>query len=91
MVTFSVGPHLECIFHNLFGLLEYMYIIKCLHFDDFNPRKNVYLPKVSKRAIGFINFERPFFELFRQNNELVSIGLKTLLHEGLSTSVCCML
>ena len=46
--------------------------------------KNVYLPNVSKRAIGIINFEMPFFELFRRYNELVSIGLKTLLHERLS-------
>ena len=39
------------------------------------------------RAIGIINFEKPFFKFYRRYYELISkfnVGLHTLLREGLS-------
>ena len=49
---------------------------------------NVYRPNFSNRAIGIINFEKPFLNFIVDTmNELISkynVGLKTLLSEGLS-------
>ena len=70
------------IFLNLFGLLEclVMWLISM-------PVIEVYLPNFSNRAIGIINFEEPLSKFYRRHYELVSkfnVGLKTLLHQGLS-------
>ena len=43
--------------------------------------------QTSPRAIGIINFEKPFSKFYRKHYELISkynVGLKTLLSEGLS-------
>ena len=79
MVTFPVLPLTGFAFLNLYDLLEclVMWLISM-------PVIKVYLPNFSNRVIGIINFERlsPNF-----NCELVSkfnVGLKTLLHPGLS-------
>ena len=48
---------------------------------------NVKRPNFSNRAIGIINFEKPFLNFIIDTNELISkynVGLKTLLSEGLS-------
>ena len=81
MVTVPVLPLTGFIFLNLFGLLEclVMWLISM-------PVIKVYLPNFSNRAIGIINFER-LSPNFSRHYELVSkfnVGLKTLLHQGLS-------
>ena len=56
------------------------------HVADFNACNK------SLRAISIINFERHFLNFFYQHYELVSrfsVGLKTLLHQGLSEREFC--
>ena len=61
----------------------------CNHVADFNARNICFTAKLnfSSRAIGTINFEKHFLNFYRRHYELISkfnVGLKTLLHEGLS-------
>ena len=72
MVTFPIEPPIECSFHNLIRLLEYVAIWMILIFEI-----NVYLPNFSNRVIGIIIFERIFSELNRRDNVLVSKGAMT--------------
>ena len=82
MVTFPVLPLTGFTFLNLFALLECLVI-----WLISMPVIKVKLPNFSKRAIGIMNFERLFSKFYRRHYELVSkfnVGLKTLLHLGLS-------
>ena len=70
------------IFLNLFGLLEclVMWLISM-------PVIKVKLPDFSNRAIGIVNFARLSQNFIADTIKLVSkfnVGLKTLLHQGLS-------
>ena len=50
----------------------------CSHVADFNARNKSFTAKLLNRAIGIITFER------LSPNFIVNVGLKTLLHQGLS-------
>ena len=59
----------------------------CSHVDDLMLVINFYLLNLSKRVIGIISLESTFSKFYRRHHDLVSkfnVGLKSLLHQGLS-------
>ena len=75
MVTFPVLPLTGFIFLNLFGLLEFlvMWLIS--------------MPVLLQQGYRYHKLRKTFSKFYRRHYELVSkfsVGLKTLLHQGLS-------
>ena len=77
-----VLPFTGFIFLNLFGLLE------CLcHVVDFNARNKSLTAKLLQQGYQYHKLRKTFSKFYRRHYELVSkfsVGLKTLLHQGLS-------
>ena len=82
MVTFPVLPLTGFIFLNLFGLLE------CLVMSLFSmPVIKVLTAKLLQQGYRYHKLRKTFSKFYRRHHELVSkfsVGLKTLLHQGLS-------
>ena len=82
MVTFPVLPLTGFIFLNLFGLLEFY-----SHVVDFNARNKSLTAKLLQQGYRYHKLRKTFSKFYRRHYELVSkfnVGLKTLLHQGLS-------
>ena len=82
MVTFPVLPLTGFIFLNLFGLLEclVMWLISM-------PVIKVLTAKLLQQGYRYHKLRKTFSKFYRRYYELVSkfnVGLKTLLHQGLS-------
>ena len=59
----------------------------CSHVGDFNTRNECLTIKLLKQSYRYHNLRKAFSKLYRRQNKLVSkfnIGLKSLLHQGLS-------
>ena len=82
MVTFPVLPLTGFIFLNLFGLLE------CLVMSLISmPVIKVLTAKLLQQGYRYHKLRKTFSKFYRRHHELVSkfsVGLKTLLHQGLS-------
>ena len=81
MVTFPVLPLTGLIFLNLFGLLVSSHVV------DFNARNKSLTAKLLQQGYRYHKFRKTFSKFYRRHYELVSkfnVGLKTLLHQGLS-------
>ena len=84
MVTFLVLPLTGFTFPNLFGLLEclVMWLISML-----NARNKSLTAKLLQLGYRYHKLRKTFSKFYRRHYELVSkfnVGLKTLLHQGLS-------
>ena len=82
MVTFPVLPLTGFIFLILFGLLEclVMWLI-------FNARNKSLTARLLQQGYRYHKLRKTFSKFYRRHYELVSkfsVGLKTLLHQGLS-------
>ena len=84
MEKFPVLPLTVFTFLNLFDLLE------CLvtsHVTDFNARNTILTGKLLHQGYRYHKLRKTFFKFYRRHYELVSrikVGLKSLLHQGLS-------
>ena len=59
----------------------------CSHVDDFNTRNKCLTAKLLKQGYRYRKLRKAFSKFYRRHNELVSkfnVGLKSLLHQGLS-------
>ena len=59
----------------------------CSHVDDFNTRKKSLTAKLLKQGYRYHKFRKAFSKFYRRHYELISkfnVGLKSLLHQGLS-------
>ena len=59
----------------------------CSHVDDFNARNKCLTAKLLKRVYKYRKLKKVFSKFYRRHHELVSkfnVGLKSLLHQGLS-------
>ena len=59
----------------------------CSHVDDFNARDKWLTAKLLKHGYRYYKLRKAFPKFYRQHHELVSkfkVGLKSLLHQGLS-------
>ena len=59
----------------------------CSHFDDFHTRNKCLPAKLLKQGYRYHKLREDFSKFYRRHNELVSkfnVGLKSLLHQGLS-------
>ena len=59
----------------------------CSHVDDFNARNKCLPAKLHKLGYRYHKFRKAFSKFYRRHHELVSkfnVGLKSLLHQGLS-------
>ena len=82
MVTFHVLPLTGFIFLNLFGFARVS-----SHVVDFNARNKVLTAKLLRQGYRYHKLRKTFSKFYRRHYELVSkfnVGLKTLLHQGLS-------
>ena len=59
----------------------------CSHVDDFNTRNKCLTAKLLKQGYRYHKLRKACSKFYRRHNELVSkfnVGLKSLLHQGLS-------
>ena len=59
----------------------------CGHVEDFNARNNFLTAKLFKQGYRYHKLRKAFSKFYRQHHELGSkfnVGLKSLLHQGLS-------
>ena len=59
----------------------------CSHADDFNTRNKCLTAKLLKQGYRYHNLRKPFSKFYHRHYELISkfnVGLKSLLHQGLS-------
>ena len=59
----------------------------CSHVDDFNTRNKCLTAKLLKQGYRYHKLRKAFFKFYRRHYELISkfnVGLKSLLHQGLS-------
>ena len=59
----------------------------CSHVDDFNPRNKCLTAKLLKQGYRYHKLRKAFSKFCRRHYELISkfnLGLKSLLHKGLS-------
>ena len=59
----------------------------CSHVEDFNARNKCFTSKHLKQGYRYISLESFLSKFYRRHHELVSkfnVGLKSLLHQGLS-------
>ena len=57
------------------------------YFDDFNTRNKCLTAKLLKRGYRYHKLRKAFSKFYRRHYELISkvnVGLKSLLHQGLS-------
>ena len=77
---FRFLPLMECTQHIIFAGV-------CSHVDDFNGLNNCLSAKLLKQGYRYIKLRKAFSKFYRRHHELVSkfiVGLKFLLHQGLS-------
>ena len=63
------------------------FALVCSHVDDFNTRNKCLTAKLFKQGPRYQKIKKAFSKFYRRHNELVSkfnLGLKSLLHQGLS-------
>ena len=69
-------------------LTEYISLARvCSHVDDFNTRNKWLAAKLLKQCYRYHKLRKAFFKFYRRHYELISkfnVGLKSLLHQGLS-------
>ena len=61
----------------------------CTHVDDFNTRNKCLTAKLLKQGYRYQKLRKALSKFFRRHNELVpkfNVGLKSLLHQGLSVT-----
>ena len=61
----------------------------CSHVDDFNTRNKCLTAKLLKQGYRYHKLRKAFSKFYRRHYELISninVGLKSLLHQGLSES-----
>ena len=76
---FHVAPLMECIFLNFARV--------CSHAEDFSSRNKCLTAKLLKQGYRYHKLRKGFPKFYRQHYELISkfnVGLKSLLHQGLS-------
>ena len=59
----------------------------CSHVDDFNTRNKCLTAKLLKQGYQYHKLRKVFSKFYRRHYELISkfnVGLKSLLHQGLS-------
>ena len=59
----------------------------CSHVDDFNTRNKCFTAKLLKQGYRYHTLRKPFSKFYRRHYEMISkfnVGLKSLLHQGLS-------
>ena len=59
----------------------------CSHVEDFDARNKCLTAKLLKQGYRYQKFRKAFFMFFCRHHELVSkfnVGLKSILHQGLS-------
>ena len=59
----------------------------CSHIEDFNARNKCLMAKLLKQEYRYHKIRKAFSKFYRRNYELISkfnVGLKSLLHQGLS-------
>ena len=59
----------------------------CCHVEDFNARNKCLTAKLLKQGYRYHKLRKAFFKFYRRHYELISkfnVGLKSLLHQGLS-------
>ena len=59
----------------------------CSHVDDFNTRNKCLTAKLLKQGYRYHKLRKAFSKFYRRHYELISkfnVGLKSLLHQGLS-------
>ena len=59
----------------------------CSHVKDFNARNTCLTAKLLKQGYRYHKLKKAFTKFYRRHHELVSkfnVGLKSLLHQGLS-------
>ena len=59
----------------------------CSHVDDFNTRNKCFTAKLLKQGYRYHKLRKAFSKFYRRHYELISkfnVGLKSLLHQGLS-------
>ena len=85
MAMFHLVPLMECIFLNFFRFARGF-----SHVEDVNARIKCLTAKLLKQGYRYHKLRKGFFSKFyRRNHELISkfnVGLKSLLHQGLSKS-----
>ena len=62
----------------------------CSHVDDFNTRNKCVTAKLLKQGYRYHKLRKAFSKFYRRHYELISkfnVGLKSLLHQGLSESI----
>ena len=80
MMFLALHP-MEYISPNSFDLLEHLAV------TDFNTQKQLLTQKLLKKAIGIMNFTKPFSKFYGRYYNLISkfqVGLKSFLRQGLS-------
>ena len=69
-------------------LMEYISLARvCSHVDDFNTRNKCLTAKLLKQGYRYHKLRKAFSKFYRRHYELISkfnVGLKSLLHQGLS-------
>ena len=69
----------------MFQLIRFTRV--CSHVDDFNTRNKCLTAKLFKQSYRYHKFRKVFSKFYRRHYELISkfnVGLKSLLHQGLS-------
>ena len=73
---------------NVVLFTEYVSLARvCSHVDDFNTRNKCLTAKLLEQGYRYHKLRKAFSKFYRRHNELVSkfnVGLKSLLHQGLS-------
>ena len=62
----------------------------CSNVDDFNNRNLFLTAKLLKQGLDIIKFEKHFFKYYHRHSQLIvntTIGLKTLLQQGISEPI----
>ena len=62
----------------------------CSNVDDFNNRNLFSTATLLNKVIDIITFEKHFLNFYHRHSELIvkyNIGLKTLLHQGISEPI----
>ena len=69
----------------IFQLIRFARV--CSHVDDFNTRNKCFTAKLLKQGYRYHKLRKAFSKFYRRHYEFISkfnVGLKSLLHQGLS-------
>ena len=80
---FHVAPLMVCTFLNI------RFARVCSHVDDFNARNKCLTAKLLNQGYRHHKLRKAFSKFYRRHYQLISkfnVGLKSLLHQGLSES-----